>query len=140
MKFIIRPANPSDLQPMYEMAKRTGGGFTNLPPDRKALTAKLERSAEGFARVGGRDLGGFLRHNFAHAVHADQQHVGPAFVSPAHGTRLHQFAGLALGLAAGPLTGAASLGGGGAHRTNPSSVLREYSHAGIRNMRAGAFV
>ena len=46
-------ASPDDLQPMYEMAKRTGGGFTNLPPDRKALTAKLERSAAAFARDGG---------------------------------------------------------------------------------------
>jgi arginine N-succinyltransferase len=50
MTFIIRPANMDDLQPIYEMAKRTGGGFTNLPPDRKALTAKLERSVSGFAR------------------------------------------------------------------------------------------
>ena len=41
-----------DVQPIYEMAKRTGGGFTNLPPDRKALTAKLEKSAAGFARDG----------------------------------------------------------------------------------------
>lgn len=52
MTFIIRPANTDDLQPIYEMAKRTGGGFTNLPPDRKALAAKLERSAAGFDRVG----------------------------------------------------------------------------------------
>jgi arginine N-succinyltransferase len=52
MTFLIRPANLDDLQPIYEMAKRTGGGFTNLPPDKKALLAKLERSAAGFARVG----------------------------------------------------------------------------------------
>ena len=52
MTFIIRPANMNDLQPIYEMAKRTGGGFTNLPPDRKALLQKLERSAAGFDRVG----------------------------------------------------------------------------------------
>jgi arginine N-succinyltransferase len=51
MTFIIRPANMDDVQPIYEMAKRTGGGFTNLPPDRKALVAKLEKSASGFARV-----------------------------------------------------------------------------------------
>lgn len=51
MTFLIRPANLDDLQPIYEMAKRTGGGFTNLPPDKKALLAKLERSAAGFARV-----------------------------------------------------------------------------------------
>ena len=50
MTFIIRPANMDDVQPIYEMAKRTGGGFTNLPPDRKALVAKLEKSAGGFSR------------------------------------------------------------------------------------------
>jgi arginine N-succinyltransferase len=50
MAFRIRAATPKDLQPLYEMAKLTGGGFTNLPPDRKALTAKLARSAEAFAR------------------------------------------------------------------------------------------
>ena len=52
MTFLIRPANLGDLQPIYEMAKRTGGGFTNLPPDKEALSAKLERSAAGFDRVG----------------------------------------------------------------------------------------
>ncbi|MBS0476130.1 MAG: arginine N-succinyltransferase, partial [Proteobacteria bacterium] len=31
---------------------RTGGGFTNLPPDRAALMAKLERSHAGFTRAG----------------------------------------------------------------------------------------
>jgi arginine N-succinyltransferase len=51
LTFVIRAARADDLQHLYEMAKRTGGGFTNLPPDRKALTAKLERAAEGFART-----------------------------------------------------------------------------------------
>ena len=51
MSFIIRAATASDLQHLYEMAKRTGGGFTNLPPDRKALTTKLERSAAAFNRT-----------------------------------------------------------------------------------------
>ncbi|HUQ14102.1 MAG TPA: arginine N-succinyltransferase [Novosphingobium sp.] len=50
MTFRIRAATLADLQPLYEMAKLTGGGFTNLPPDRKALTAKLARSAEAFSR------------------------------------------------------------------------------------------
>jgi len=50
MTFIIRAATPADLQPLYEMAKRTGGGFTNLPPDKDALEAKLARSAKAFAR------------------------------------------------------------------------------------------
>ncbi|MDE2597090.1 MAG: arginine N-succinyltransferase [Sphingomonadales bacterium] len=50
MTFRIRTARTDDLQPLYEMAKLTGGGFTNLPPDRKSLTAKLERSAEAYGR------------------------------------------------------------------------------------------
>ncbi|WP_294195495.1 arginine N-succinyltransferase [uncultured Sphingomonas sp.] len=48
MTFVIRAAGARDLAHLYEMAKLTGGGFTNLPPDRKALTAKLERSAAAF--------------------------------------------------------------------------------------------
>jgi arginine N-succinyltransferase len=44
MTFRIRPARPADLQAMYEMAKLTGGGFTNLPPEKPALQAKLDRS------------------------------------------------------------------------------------------------
>ena len=52
MAFRIRAATVADLQPLYEMAKLTGGGFTNLPADRKALTAKLLRSAEAFASDG----------------------------------------------------------------------------------------
>ncbi|MHA6723722.1 arginine N-succinyltransferase [Sphingomonas sp. RS2018] len=50
MSFVIRAATDRDLQPLYEMAKLTGGGFTNLPPDRRALRTKLERSAAAFAR------------------------------------------------------------------------------------------
>ena len=50
MTFRIRAARDDDLQPLYEMAKLTGGGFTNLPPERPALRAKLERSATAFAR------------------------------------------------------------------------------------------
>lgn len=50
MTFRIRPAGPQDLRHLYEMAKLTGGGFTNLPADRKALTAKLDRSHAAFAR------------------------------------------------------------------------------------------
>ncbi|MEG3164160.1 arginine N-succinyltransferase [Sphingomonas sp. PB2P19] len=51
MSFRIRAAVDDDLQHLYEMAKLTGGGFTNLPPDRRALTAKLERSHAAFART-----------------------------------------------------------------------------------------
>ena len=66
MNFVIRAANPDDLQHIYEMAKRTGGGFTNLPPDRKALTAKLDKSYAGFTREGddvGDDLFFFVLEN-----------------------------------------------------------------------------
>ncbi len=53
MTFRIRAARANDLQHLYEMAKLTGGGFTNLPPDRKALSAKLARSDAAFARDAG---------------------------------------------------------------------------------------
>jgi len=53
MTFRIRAARAGDLQHLYEMAKLTGGGFTNLPPDRKALAGKLDRSAAAFARADG---------------------------------------------------------------------------------------
>ncbi|MDJ0277072.1 arginine N-succinyltransferase [Sphingomonas sp. 2R-10] len=49
MTFRIRAARESDLKYLYEMAKLTGGGFTNLPPDRSALTTRLERSAVAFS-------------------------------------------------------------------------------------------
>ncbi len=66
MSFIIRAATINDLQPIYEMAKSTGGGFTNLPPDRPSLMAKLERTAASFARIAdapGDDLFFFILEN-----------------------------------------------------------------------------
>ena len=50
MTYVIRAATEDDLESLYEMAKSTGGGFTNLPSDRDALRAKLTRSAEAFAK------------------------------------------------------------------------------------------
>jgi arginine N-succinyltransferase len=50
MSYVIRAATTDDLQALYEMAKLTGGGFTNLPADRNSLGAKLERSGAAFAR------------------------------------------------------------------------------------------
>ena len=50
MTFRLRAARPADLEALYEMAKLTGGGFTNLPPDRAALRTKLERAEAAFAR------------------------------------------------------------------------------------------
>ena len=49
MNYVIRAAKPGDLQSIYEMAKLTGGGFTNLPPDKKALRTKLDRTEASFA-------------------------------------------------------------------------------------------
>ena len=45
----IRPARADDLEPLYEMAKLAGNGFTNLPADRAALAAKLSRSEAALA-------------------------------------------------------------------------------------------
>ena len=50
MSFRVRPATGEDFRAIYEMAKLTGGGFTNLPPDRATLVAKLARSEKSFAR------------------------------------------------------------------------------------------
>jgi arginine N-succinyltransferase len=52
MSFRIRAAREEDFAALYEMAKLTGGGFTNLPADKKTLEDKLARSAKGFARQG----------------------------------------------------------------------------------------
>lgn len=51
MSFVVRAANKDDVGQLYEMAKLTGGGFTNLPPDRASLNEKLARSEEAFAKT-----------------------------------------------------------------------------------------
>ena len=50
MTFRVRPVRADDYSAIYKMAKLTGGGFTNLPPDKTTLVAKLARSAESFER------------------------------------------------------------------------------------------
>ncbi|USI72159.1 arginine N-succinyltransferase [Sphingomonas morindae] len=50
MSFRVRAARPDDLDALYELAKLTGGGFTNLPPDRDALAGRLGRSAAAYAK------------------------------------------------------------------------------------------
>jgi len=57
VSFIVRPARNADFQAIYEMAKLTGGGFTNLPADKGTLVAKLARSEDAFARDEERPLG-----------------------------------------------------------------------------------
>jgi len=50
VSFRVRPVRNDDFDSIYEMAKLTGGGFTNLPADRGTLVDKLIRSEQGFAR------------------------------------------------------------------------------------------
>jgi arginine N-succinyltransferase len=50
MSYRVRPVRGEDFAAIYEMAKLTGGGFTNLPPERGTLVAKLARSDESFKR------------------------------------------------------------------------------------------
>ena len=50
MSFRVRPATGEDFRAIYQMAKLTGGGFTNLPADRATLVAKLARSDRSFER------------------------------------------------------------------------------------------
>ncbi|HEX3423372.1 MAG TPA: arginine N-succinyltransferase [Sphingomicrobium sp.] len=50
MSYRVRPAVPDDFRSIYQMAKLTGGGFTNLPPERQTLVSKLERSQKSFLR------------------------------------------------------------------------------------------
>ncbi len=48
MAYRVRPVRGSDFTSVYEMAKLTGGGFTNLPADRPALGV-ADRAALGVA-------------------------------------------------------------------------------------------
>jgi arginine N-succinyltransferase len=51
VSFRVRPARPEDFDAIYEMAKLTGGGFTNLPADKGALVDKLAASQAAFAKA-----------------------------------------------------------------------------------------
>ena len=57
MSFRVRPVRGEDFAAIYEMAKLTGGGFTNLPPDRSTLVAKIARSDASFARTSDEQAG-----------------------------------------------------------------------------------
>jgi arginine N-succinyltransferase len=52
MSFRVRPVRGEDYPAIYEMAKLTGGGFTNLPADRGTLVQKLAQSESAFSREG----------------------------------------------------------------------------------------
>jgi arginine N-succinyltransferase len=49
VSFRVRPARAGDFDSIYEMAKLTGGGFTNLPADKGSIVAKLARSEAAFS-------------------------------------------------------------------------------------------
>lgn len=53
MSFRVRPARAGDFDAIHEMAQLTGGGFTNLPPDKGTLVAKLSRSEAAFSGAEG---------------------------------------------------------------------------------------
>ena len=57
MTFRVRPAIGEDFRAIYQMAKLTGGGFTNLPADRDTLVQKLARSEESFSRTEDSQIG-----------------------------------------------------------------------------------
>jgi arginine N-succinyltransferase len=84
MSFRVRAARKSDLRAFYNLAKLTGGGFTNLPAEKSTLEAKLERSAKGFARdddAPGDDLYVFVLESVA-----DHQIIGTCQVFGSVGT------------------------------------------------------
>jgi arginine N-succinyltransferase len=71
MSFRIRPVQGEDFSAVYEMAKLTGGGFTNLPAERGTLVAKLAQSDQSFNRtedVQGGDLYMFVLENPAEKI------------------------------------------------------------------------
>jgi arginine N-succinyltransferase len=57
MTYRVRAARGEDFRAMYQMAKLTGGGFTNLPADRATLVEKLALSDRSFAREGDEQAG-----------------------------------------------------------------------------------
>ncbi|MEO6198926.1 MAG: arginine N-succinyltransferase [Sphingomicrobium sp.] len=66
MSFRIRAARTDDFRSLYNLAKLTGGGFTNLPAEKDTLKAKLDRSEAGFAKAEdsvGEDLYLFMLEN-----------------------------------------------------------------------------
>ncbi len=50
MSWRVRPAQAEDLDALLELARLSGGGMTNLPNDAETLRARLEWSAESFAK------------------------------------------------------------------------------------------
>ncbi len=43
-QLVVRAGTPADIDALYKLALLTGGGFTNLPPDREGLAKRLQLS------------------------------------------------------------------------------------------------
>ena len=50
MTIVLRAAGGHDLSALYDMARTTGGGFVNLPPDKGKLNERLAAADAAFAR------------------------------------------------------------------------------------------
>ena len=50
MSWFVRPAREDDLDALLDLAEMTGGGFTNLPPNRDALARRIAWSSASFTR------------------------------------------------------------------------------------------
>jgi arginine N-succinyltransferase len=50
MSWRVRPARTNDLNALLELARLSGGGMTNLPNDAETLKARLDWSADSFAK------------------------------------------------------------------------------------------
>lgn len=48
----VRVARPEDTEALYQLALKTGGGFTNLPPNRDDIARRVNASAKALARDG----------------------------------------------------------------------------------------
>ena len=45
---LVRPVTMGDLEGIFQLAEKTGGGLTTLPPDRKRLGEKIRESEKNF--------------------------------------------------------------------------------------------
>ncbi len=45
----IRPVRETDFDALFDLARRAGGGMTNLPPDEQALRSRIKFSVNSFA-------------------------------------------------------------------------------------------
>lgn len=52
MDWFIRPAREDDVDALLALAEQTGGGFTNLPPNRESLAKRIRWSVDSFSREG----------------------------------------------------------------------------------------